>query len=103
METEKEKHSGMIQIPFKSEKHQMENIQDSKIPPSTTTSTAKGNSDASNHYFTLRYIAELQDVVAEKFGPTVVLPNTSTLTENSTGQLPLSSSLRYPEKKKISS
>ena len=77
----------------------MKNIQDSKITPSTNTSTSKGNSSASHHYFALRDIAELQDVVADKFGPTVVLPNTYTLTENSTGQLSLSSSLRYPEKK----
>ena len=67
----------------------MNNIQDSKIPPSTTTSTSNGNSAASNHYFALRDIAALQDVVADKFGPRVVLTNTSTLTANSTGQLPL--------------
>ena len=67
----------------------MNNIQDSKIPPSTTTSIAKVNSAASNHYFALRDIATLQDVEADKFGPRVVLPNTSTLTANSTGQLPL--------------
>ena len=85
---------------LKREKFRMNNIQDSKIPPSTTTSTAKGNSVASNHYFALRDIVALQDVVADKFGPTVVLPNISTLTANSTRKLPLSSSLRYPENKK---
>ena len=77
----------------------MNNIQDYKIPPSTTTSKAKGNSAASNHYFAIRDIAELQDFVADKFVTTVVLSNTPTLTENSTRQLPLASSLRYPGKK----
>ena len=79
----------------------MNNIQDYKIPPSTTTSKAKGNSAASNHYFSFRDITALQYVVADKSSPTFFLPNTSTLTANSTGQLPLSSSLRYPEKKTL--
>ena len=95
--------AGLIQIPLKSKNHPMNNIENSKIPSSTTTSTAKSNSAASNHYFSFRDITALQYVVADKSSPTFFLPNTSTLTANSTGQLPLSSSLRYPEKKKISS
>ena len=77
----------------------MNNIQASKIPPSTTTIVSKGDSAASNHYFPLKYIEALQDVVSYKFYPTVVLPDTYTLTANTTIQLPLSSSLRYPAKK----
>ena len=69
MEIEKEKNAGLIQIPFKSKNHPMNNIENSKIPSSTTTSTAKSNSAASNHYFAIRDIAELQDFVADKFGP----------------------------------
>ena len=67
----------------------MKNIQDYKIPPSTTISTDKGNSAESKHYFALREISSLQDVVADKFVPTVVLTSTFTLTENSTIKLPL--------------
>ena len=65
----------------------MKNIQASKIPPSTTTIIDKGDSDSSDHYFSLRYIESLKDVVADKFVPTFVLPNTSTLTANTTIKL----------------
>ena len=67
----------------------MKNIQASKIPPSTTTIIDKGDSDSSDHYFSLRYIETLQDIVADKFDWTVIFPDTYTLTENTTGQLPL--------------
>ena len=68
----------------------MKNIQVSKIWPSTTTIISKGDSASSNHYLPLRDIEALQDVLADKFGPTVDLPDKFTLTLNSTGQLPLS-------------
>ena len=74
----------------------MNNIQDSKIPPSSTTIIAKGCSAAYNQHSPLQYIAALQDIVAEKLRPTVVLPDISTLTKNVTKQLPLSSTLIYP-------
>ena len=77
----------------------MNNIQASKIPPSTTTIVAKCDSSESNHYFPLRDIESLQDFVAEHFGPIVVLPNTYKLTENSPGKLTLSSSFIYPSNK----
>ena len=59
----------------------MNNIQSSTIPPSPTAIISKGNSFASNHYLPLLDIAELQDVVADNFGPSVVFPDSSTLTE----------------------
>ena len=74
----------------------MNNIQTSKILPSTTKSMDKGGSASSNHHSPLRDFESLQDVVAENFGRTVVPAYTSTLTSNATGQFPLSSSLRYP-------
>ena len=61
--------AGLIQIPLKSKNHPMNNIENSKIPSSTTTSTAEGNIVASNHYFAIRNITALQDFVADKFGP----------------------------------
>ena len=64
----------------------MKNIQASKISTPTTKIIAKFDSDTSNQYFSLRDIEALQDVVEEKFVPTVVLYNKSTLTENLTGQ-----------------
>ena len=67
----------------------MTNIQDSKIPPSTTTTIAKGDSSASNQYSPLRDIEALHNVVSDKFSPTVVLPDKSTLIENANVQLPL--------------
>ena len=73
----------------------MNNFKASKTPPSTTTIIPKGDIAASNHYFALRDIEQLQDVVADKFGPTFVLLDTYTFTENSTRLLPLSSSLSY--------
>ena len=63
----------------------MNNIQAYTIPPSSSTIITKSDSAASNNYFTLRDIASLQNVVADKFGPTVVLLDTSTLTANATG------------------
>ena len=95
MEIWKREKPGLIQIPFKYKNHSMDNIQTSKIPPSTTTIIDKGDNAASKNYLPLRYIAKLQDVVSDKFSPTVVLPDTYTLTENTTRQLPLSSSLSY--------
>ena len=67
----------------------MNNIKASIITPSPTTIISKGDSATSNHYFPLWYIATLQDVVADKLGPSVFKPNTSTLTENATIKLPL--------------
>ena len=49
----------------------------------------KGCSTAFNHYFELRYYKALQYVVADKFSPKVVLPDTYTFTATKTGQLPL--------------
>ena len=81
-EIEKDKNIVWINIPFKYKKHAMENIQASKISPSTTTIIAKDDSAEYNHYLSLRDIEALQYVIADKFCPTVVLPDTYTLTEN---------------------
>ena len=73
----------------------MNNIQASKIPTSNTTIIDKGDVAASKKYLVLIDIEALQDVVAETFFPTVVLPDTYTLSVNATRKLPLSSSLSY--------
>ena len=90
MEIEKENNSGWVHIPFKYIKKSMNNVQASKIPPSTATIIDKGDMDSYSYYFSLVYIEALQDVVAEIFGPAVDLPNTYTITSNATGQLSLS-------------
>ena len=63
----------------------MNNIQASKIQRYTTTIISIGYSDEYNHYLPLRDIEALELFLSYKFGPTVVLPDTSTLTENVTG------------------
>ena len=73
----------------------MNNIQTSKIPTSNTTIIDKGDVAASKQYLVLVDIDALQDVVADKFVPTVVFPDTYTLSVNATRKLPLSSSLSY--------
>ena len=60
-----------------------------KVPP-TITSIDKGDSAVSNHYYFFKDIAALQEIVADKFGPTVVLTNTSTLTKKSTETITIS-------------
>ena len=50
----------------------------STIPP-THTIIAKGNSVASNHYWTLRDSDVLDDVQTDRNGPFLILPDTSTL------------------------
>ena len=89
MEIGRVKHSGWIQIPFKSKNIGwiISNILQYHYHP--LQSYLKIFYD----YLLLRDIAALEDVVAEKFGPTVVLPDTSTLTANETGKLPLSSTI----------
>ena len=77
----------------------MNNIQASKTPSSTTKIIGKYDSVTSNQYYPLRDSGALQYVVADNSPLTVVLPDTYTLTANTTIQLPLSSSLRYPAKK----
>ena len=77
----------------------MSNIQDYKIPPSTTTIIAKGDSAAPSHYCFLIDIDTLQNVVAGNFVPEVVLPDTSTLKANATGKSLLSSPLSYTSNK----
>ena len=89
MKIEKDKNSGWINLPFN-----LKNIQwiISKLVQyhyHPLQSYLKIFYD----YLLLRDIAALEDVVAEKFGPTVVLPDTSTLTANETGKLPLSSTI----------
>ena len=69
-----------------------------KVTP-TTTIIAKGDSAVFNHYFPPKKIASLQDIVADKFGPTIVLPNISTLAKHSTAKLPFTLSISYPAKK----
>ena len=50
----------------------MDNIQTSKIPPSTTAIIAKGDSSVFNQYFPLRDIETLHNVVVDTFSPTIV-------------------------------
>ena len=77
----------------------MNNILSSIIPTPSTTIVSKVDITSSNHYFILWDIVALQDVVEDKFGPTVFFTDTSTLTANTTRQLPLSASLSHPENK----
>ena len=56
--------------------------QNALTPPSTQHHTviAKGESAASNHYWALRDTMVLDDLTDDNDGPTVILPDTSTLT-----------------------
>ena len=49
-------------------------------PPHRTTVIAKGDSAAIKHYWALRDTMVLDDVRDDTTGPTVILPDTSTLT-----------------------
>ena len=58
-------------------------------PPPRTTVIAKGDSAATNHYWALRDTMVLDDVRDDTNGPTVILPDTSTLTATKKGRLPI--------------
>lgn len=59
-----------------------------KIPPSTRTITAKGDSGASNHYFALSDIEVLNDTEETTDGIEVILPTADTVKSTKTGYLP---------------
>ena len=61
----------------------------SVIPPSSPI-IAKGDSAASNHYFTLRDATVLNSVRTEPIGTSVILPDQSSLTSVASAHLPLS-------------
>ena len=79
----------------------MNNIQSYTIPPPSAKIIAKGDSAASDQYFPLQDIAALQYFLADKFTPTVVLPDTSTHTANGTRKLPFPSTPISPENKTV--
>ena len=60
---------------------------------------AKGDSEASNHYFALRDSDILEDVSNDGPHTSVLLPDSSSLTSISTGQLPLSNAFSPGSKK----
>ena len=60
---------------------------------------AKGDSEASNHYFALRDSDILEDVSTDGPHTSVLLPDSSSLTSISTGQLPLSNAFSPGSKK----
>ena len=65
------------------------NINALQLPPKSQTIIAKGDSAASNHYWALRDSMVLDDVEVDPIGPTVILPDTSTLTATKQGNLPI--------------
>ena len=65
------------------------------IPPKTVI--AKGDSAASNHYWRLQDMDTLTNVKSAP-GPTVTLPNLTTITSTQQGQLPLSQKLSHQAK-----
>jgi hypothetical protein len=72
----------------------------SVIPPqSSSIIIAKGDSAATSHYFASRDKNALTAVKKDTHGPTVILPDTSTLTATASGQLPFSSELSPKAKK----
>ena len=72
----------------------------SVIPPqSSLIIIAKGDSTATSHYFASRDKNALTAVKKDTHGPTVILPDTSTLTATALGQLPFSSELSSNAKK----
>ena len=65
----------------------------SYLPPSTNHIIAKGDSGATQHYFSLKAAPHLLNVTTDKHGPTVTLPNNQVIKATHSAHLPLSSSL----------